>query len=635
MTRVKMERRALSVWLLLAAAALSVGLWGADYNALPSVEQAAGYKSISARYYLKQVKYLAGDSLKGRGNGTPELDRASEYIAKEFQKSGLSPGGEGGSYFQKFSIIASTELGPRNQCRVTLGPQKSLDLTLNESYRLSSFAGQSDQNQLSGPLVFAGYGITAEEYQYDDYRGIDVTDKIVLILDDEPQENDPKSKFNGIQPTFHSSLSSKAVNAKNHGAKAVLIVKDINNHPADKEEDFSSPQGTTADLGIVIVRIKVAVADSILSLYKTRLSEIQKEIDTALTPKSFPLHGAQAAIEIDARHVRKDVRNVVGYLQADGSPWADEAVVLGAHYDHLGLGGRNSLAPKSVGKIHYGADDNASGTAGLLTLARAIARDKQHLRRSIIFLAFAGEEIGLLGSSYYTKNPRFPLEKTIAMINMDMIGRSRAGKIKIGGVGTSTGFRELAAWASRKVDLIGEPSAGGRGPSDHASFNLKSVPVLFIFSGLHSDYHKPTDVWQKIDAPAAEKVVRMVYLMTRALDGADPRPLYTKVPEEALPVVSSSASGGGGGYGPYFGSIPDMAEEVVGVLFADVRENSPAAKAGLKAADRMIEFDGKKISNLQDFTYALRSKKPGDEVEVVVIRNSQSLKAKVRLEARK
>lgn len=627
------QRRVVTLFLVLLIAGAG-RLYGADFRALKSAEADSGYRGISSRYYLKQVKYLAGKDLKGRGNGSPELDRAAEYIAREFQQAGLAPAGDDGGFFQKFSIIASTQLGSGNRLQITVGSKSPLEFKLHENYALRSFSGQSDQTQIAGPIVFAGYGITADEYQYDDYKGLDVADKIVLILDDEPQEKDPNSKFNGTQLTYHATLASKAVNAKNHGAKAVLLVRDVNNHPEDKEDNFSSGRWPTEDLGIVTVKVKSSMIDSVLSLYKTSLSDLQKEIDANLAPKSFPLHGVQAAIAIDAQHVRKQIRNVVGAIHGNGSAPAEDFIVLGAHYDHLGLGGRTSLAPESIGKIHYGADDNASGTAGLLTLAHALAKDRNRLRRGVVFVAFAGEEVGLLGSSYYTKNPKFPLEKTVAMINMDMIGRPRERKIKVGGVGTAAEWPELVRWASGEVGLTPEPSQSGYGSSDHASFNMKNIPVLFLFSGLHSDYHKPTDVWRKIDAPGAEKVVRMAYLLTRALDHADPRPQYVKVREDLPSPVGSSGSGSGG-YGPYFGSIPDMAEEVQGVRFADVRENSPAAKAGFKGGDTLVQFDGKKITNLQEFTYALRGRKVGDEVEVVVLRDGNPVRARVKLEARK
>jgi membrane-associated protease RseP (regulator of RpoE activity) len=222
---------------------------------------------------------------------------------------------------------------------------------------------------------------------------------------------------------------------------------------------------------------------------------------------------------------------------------------------------------------------------------------------------------------------------------MDMIGRIRDGKVYVGGVGTGSNFRSLLDEVKKKYPFqLDLSEAGGYGSSDHTSFTTKQVPVLFFFSGLHGDYHKPTDTWDKIDAPNAAKLLEMIADVTEQLSVKAERPLYVRVTEPRNPhAVGSSQAGSasGGGYGPYFGSIPDFAEPPTGVRFADVRDGSPAAKAGLKAKDIMVEFDGKKIQNLYDFTYALRSKKPGDEVEVVVLRGEEQVRAKVVLEQRR
>jgi hypothetical protein len=362
----------------------------------------------------------------------------------------------------------------------------------------------------------------------------------------------------------------------------------------------------------------------------TSLSALQKDIDANLTPKSFPLHGIKADIRTDAKRLKKEIKNVIAYLPGNDPALSKEFIVIGAHYDHLGLGERNSLAPKEIGHIHHGADDNASGTAGVLELAKAFVQSRARLQRSLVFITFAGEELGLLGSSYYTKTPLFPLDKTIAMLNMDMIGRPRQNKLHVGGIGTSPRFAEMLSLLSKQVDLSLDFSQSGYGSSDHTPFNIKGIPVLFFFSGLHSDYHKPSDTWDKIDAASAQKVLQLVYLAALELDRHSERPPYVKV-QEPMPM----AGGGRSGYGAYFGSIPDFAEDVKGVRFADVRENSPAAKAGLKPGDVLIQFDGKPVTNLQDFTYGLRSKKPGDAVEVIVLRGERRLKVKVTLEERR
>jgi membrane-associated protease RseP (regulator of RpoE activity) len=309
-------------------------------------------------------------------------------------------------------------------------------------------------------------------------------------------------------------------------------------------------------------------------------------------------------------------------------------VIVGAHYDHLGMGEQFSMAPNMVGKPHLGADDNASGTAGVLELARWMAGQSKP-KRGVLFMTFAGEELGLLGSSYYVNNPLLPIEKAVAMINMDMIGRIKDGRVFVGGSGTGANFGELLKQLPAPNGLQFDLSeTAGYGSSDHTSFTTKQVPVLFFFSGLHGDYHKPSDTWEKINAKSAADLLGYVGGALQELAGDLPRPQYVRV----LPPQSahgSGSGGGGGGYGPAFGSVPDFAEPPTGVRFADVREGTPAAKAGLKAGDILVGFDGKQVQNLMDFTVLLRQKKPGDEVEVKVLRNGETVAVTVLLEARK
>jgi len=305
--------------------------------------------------------------------------------------------------------------------------------------------------------------------------------------------------------------------------------------------------------------------------------------------------------------------------------------VIGAHYDHLGLGDEHSLAPSQIGQIHPGADDNASGTAGVIELARWFAQQPLP-KRGILFLTFAGEELGLLGSEWYVEHPILPLQDAVAMINMDMIGRIRDGKVYLGGTGTGSTFARLLEDVKPPVALhLDLTEKTGYGSSDHTSFTTKQVPVLFFFSGLHGDYHKPSDTADKIDAPDAAVLLDYVADVTSYLEKADGRPQFVRVAEP----VQTSSGGGGSGYGPAFGSIPDFNEPPKGVRFADVRDGTPAAKAGLKAGDILIEFDGKEIGNLYDFTYALRAHKPGDLVLVRVLRGGQTIEAKVLLTERR
>jgi hypothetical protein len=322
------------------------------------------------------------------------------------------------------------------------------------------------------------------------------------------------------------------------------------------------------------------------------------------------------------------VNNVLAYLPGK----TDEYVIIGAHYDHLGRGNFDSLAPSQIGQIHPGADDNASGTAGVLELARVLAPQKGQLRRGILFASFAGEELGLLGSAAWAKEPTRPLEKAVAMLNMDMIGRIKDQKVYIGGVGTGSTLKAAVEQAQKeeKSGFKIEYSPGGYSSSDHTSFVAKKIPVLFFFSGLHADYHKPSDTWEKINPESAARLLEVVAATGEQLADADERPAFIVVAED-----KPAGGSGGGGYGPYFGSIPDFGQVETGVRFSDVKPGSPAAKAGLKAGDILVQFGDKPIKNLYDFTDALRRSKVGDVVEVKVLRDGQPVTAPVKLEQRK
>lgn len=565
--------------------------------------------------FLKHLRYLSSDELKGRGNNSPQLQKAAEYIAAQFEKYGLQPAGSEG-YFQTFEVTTGHDLGSQNAVRMERsGP--IVELKLGEDYVPLSYGPEM---RLRGPLAFAGFGITAPELNYDDYKEIDVRGKIVLIFEHEPLEQ--KTGFGPEELTVHATVRSKILNAKHHGATAVVIMPDAYNHPYRKPEALDTDL-EVEDMGIHAIRVAEKAGDLLFSQGHRKLTEIHRSIHGHLTPYSFDFEAVALTISLDVMKTRRRIANVVAFLPGQ----TDEVIIIGAHYDHLGLGDKSSLAPSQVGQIHNGADDNASGTAGLLQLAHDLVNTPR--RRGLLFIAFAAEEMGLLGSQYYTEHPTRPLEKTIAMINMDMIGRSQ-GRLIIGGVGTATEFKTILDKLQEGTPLEFDYAQTPRGASDHLSFSRKKIPVLFFFSGLHSDYHRPSDDWEKVDLERTGQVLNVVRGMVATLDEVEKGPQFVDIGGEH-PV----AAGLGRGYGPRFGSLPDMAWESGGVRFADIMADTPAAKAGIKPGDILIEFDGKKIDTLYDFTYVLQSKTAGDEVEVVVLRNKEVVKARVRLEARR
>jgi len=580
---------------------------------------------ISAESYRDTVKYLSSDQLKGRGTGSPQLEKAASFIAGQFKKSGIPPA-DGKSYYQRFRVTTKAKLGKGNALSYTLNGGAKTSLPLSQDFVPFNSSGNG---KASGEVVFAGYGITAPEYGYDDYAGIDVKGKIVLLLRHEPQEFDDKSRFGGKGLTNHAMFTTKAVNAKFHGASAVVFVNDMMNHPSDPDqvEKFSNNVGPNSP-DVPFVQIRAEVANQWLNAAGAKsLKDWAAEVDGDLKPRSFALAKLSVELTANVERQQKSVPNVAAYLKGE----TDEYVILGAHFDHLGMGEQSSMAPELAGKaIHHGADDNASGTAGLLELAAYFAGQPKQ-KRGILFLAFSGEELGLIGSSYYVNNPLLPLDKAVAMINMDMIGRIKDKRVFVGGTGTGTGLPAILDQAKAKYKLnLDMSDQGGYGSSDHFSFNLKQVPVLFFFSGLHSDYHKPSDTWEKIGQDDAAELLHVVADVTSSLETAAVRPSFIKT---QAPMPQASVNSGAGG-GAWFGSIPDMGETKGGFKLSDVTKGSPADEAGLKGGDLMTEFDGKPISNLYDFTYALRSKKPGDEVAIKYKRDGQEFATKTTLRSR-
>jgi Zn-dependent M28 family amino/carboxypeptidase len=607
----------------LVAAALGLALMAGAPAQAPAVGAADSSR------YLDTIKALTVPAMEGRGDDTKGLMRAADLLELRYKSLGLEPAGTKG-YLQPFSVITGAKLAGNNRVAEQVGAEKK-ELRLNEDFVPFSF---SSSGEVSAPVVFAGYGASADEFHYDDYGGIDVKGKIVVLLRYEPAAFAAKSGGQGL--TRYATLVTKAINARNHGATAVVIV---NGAPDGKTgsggEDVLTRFGSVSgpeETGIVLMQVKNAVAQEWFAAAGKTLLGVQDEINASTKPESFAFpDSVRLTLDVRIETERATVNNVLAYLPGK----SDEYVIIGAHYDHLGYGHYDSLAPAQIGQIHPGADDNASGTAGVLELARLFAPLKGQVPRGILFASFAGEELGLLGSADWVKEPTRPLGKAVAMLNMDMIGRIRDEKVYIGGVGTGSTFAATLTKAESGFPFHVENSAGGYASSDHTSFVAKQIPVLFFFSGLHSDYHRPSDTWDKINAPDAARLLDMVARVLLGINESAARPQFVAVVEHQNPHEGVASSGGGGGYGPYFGSIPDFGQVEKGVRFSDVQPGSPAAKAGLKGGDVLVKFGEEAIMNLYDFTDALRASKVGDVVDVTVMRDGKPVKASVTLEQRR
>jgi hypothetical protein len=585
-------------------------------------------RHIDPRAYLEHIKYLASDELEGRGDGMPGLEKAADYIGKSFSASGLEAGADNGTFFQTFELVAGLSVQPGNSVTFRT-PQRSVPLQIGRDYDLlSTSPDESSRSEL--PVVFAGYGISAAPIGYDDYAGIDAAGKAVLIFTHEPQENDPKSRFDGKTNTIYSTVERKAETARAHGAKAILLVDDPVHQVQTAQFGRWMRDPEAEEYGIPVFYLSRDRVQQVLGTALT-FTTVQHDIDADLTPHSRALSGFTVSAVDHTAKIRRPVRNVVGILRGSDPALRSEFVVMGAHYDHLGRSARFSMAPNSTGQIHHGADDNASGTSAIMEMAKAASEARSDFRRSIVFISFAGEELGLLGSSYYVQHPVAPLEKTVAMINLDMIGRA-GGRILVDGLANAPSIEDdlKVAQKSSGISLNALKGSPGAGASDDASFSLRKIPAMNFFSGFHADYHRPSDTWEKIDARGGAAVADLALALARQIANRSDRPEFIETVQES----HGTSSGPGGvvsGYGPYFGSVPDFADEGQGVKFADVRAGSPAAKAGFRRGDILTSFGGAAIKNLYDFTFALRDKKPGDKVEVTVMRDGKPITATVEL----
>jgi hypothetical protein len=455
---------------------------------------------------LEHIKFLASDELQGRGNGTEGLERAADYIAAEFKEAGLRPAGDDSSWFQPFGLTIGVTVGQGNAL-VIRGAKQSIAFSLGTSYfPIAATPDEAPVNITGLPVVFAGYGISAPAFNYDDYEGLDVKGKAVLIFSHEPQENRADSRLNGNKPLRETTVYAKAMAARTRGARALLVVSDPSHRVDDVNYRAFLVEPDPEDHDIPVLRVQ---RDAVAPLIKElELEGLAAMIDRDLIPRSKPLPGVTVDYTQRLATNRRTLRNVVGILPGADDAKDDEAVVLGGHYDHVGLGGRFSSSPERTGEIHNGADDNASGVAALIEIGRAAAADRSRFPRSLIFVAFAGEERGLYGSAHYANNPAIPMSDTIAMLNLDMIGRPRRG-VEVGGMATAAPLRAEAEAAGKIAGIEVRPSTIGAGRSDDASFLDKRIPALHLFTGFHDDYHRPSDDWQQIDAPGTARVATL------------------------------------------------------------------------------------------------------------------------------
>jgi peptidase M28-like protein/PDZ domain-containing protein/PA domain-containing protein len=570
---------------------------------------AAAPVTPSAAWLVEQVKILSAPDMEGRASGTPAAARAARHIAAELQRAGVKPGGDDGTWEQAFTVSTGIRLGESNALRLVAPAPRALVLGRDFVPLTVSADGA-----LEGDVVFAGYGITAPDVRWDDYAGLDVRGRVVLVLEGEPRRADPAGPFRRPDAYHYVERSHKVINAREHGAAAVLLVA-----PTAGADTLPPLTGIGQPWSIFALAVSRGVADAMLAPAGVTLAAATGAIDAGPAPRSFAVNGARVALQVALVRERGRTANVVGILPGRDTALREETVLIGAHYDHLGRGGEGSLAPDALGTVHPGADDNASGVAAVLGLARAFAA-AGGAPRTLVFVAFTGEEMGLLGSTHYVRHPARPLERTVLMVNLDMVGRLRDRTLYVGGVDGGRGLRELVSAQAGGLSLAlrGDPF----GPSDHTAFYSAGRPVLFLFTGAHADYHRPGDTWDKINGPGLAEVTAFAARVVDAVATAATPPVYVRI---TAPPTSVR-----GGYGPFFGVVPEFGERAGGgVRVGDVRAGSPAETAGVRAGDVIVTFAGMRVETLQDFSFALSGRRAGDRVDVVVVRDG----AERRLEA--
>lgn len=568
----------------------------------------------------RHARYLASEALAGRGVDTPGIKLARDYIAAEFAKYGLLPGGEAGTYLQSFDVAVGVQVKQPSKLQLDGGSPLILDQHWTP-------LGLSASGKAEGELVFAGYGITAKEHGYDDYADIDVKGKIVLVLRYEPPPQNESSPFKQYPDySMHSALRTKANNARDHGAAGMILV-DL--HRSRQEQELLPTQSSLWRGGrsLVAAQLNRAVLEETLDATGISLAALKDRIDRSGKPASAPLK-LTAAMEVTLSEVRSSAENVVGILRGGNGAGSGENIVIGAHYDHLGRGHYGAFDARSAGAIHAGADDNASGTAVLLDLARRFSQLPARPLRSIVFVAFSAEELGLYGSRHFVEHFT-GIASTRAMINLDMVGRLRDNRITVFGGRSGQGLSALVQEAASEVGLqLNESDDVGR--SDHLSFYNRQVPVLHFFTGMHQDYHRPGDTPEKLNYQGMAKVSDMVVKTASQVADRAGGLRFVSLPSRPPRRPAGEAPN----LTAYLGSIPEYGMEAPGVALAGVVAGSPAAVAGLRAGDVIIQFAGARIHTIEDLTGMLSNKKPGDRVEIIVLRGGEEISFTTTLQSR-
>ncbi len=599
---------------------------------------------VYADQFRKHDTALSQPFFEGRAPGLRGNVLAAEYVEFEMKRAGLQPAlkdASGAATFrQPFS--AGTKLKLNKQVATWTSNGQTTTLTPGKDFNALAYTSTA---AITAPVVFVGYAIPQGEDGYKSFdEGENLQGKIAMILRFEPINDEGKSKWNGGREgwSMRAGLEQKIRAAVLRQAAGIILVNPpgATDERTKKLEDVNSIRAMSKG-EVPVSMMSIDAADALVRAGDPQgrsLTDLRKLADAGRAVVDLP----NASVTLDNELVREPIMtdNVIGLLPGRGE-LASEYVIIGAHYDHVGYGAFGSRDPRGAGKLHPGADDNASGTSAMLVLANTMARKYAETpadqpMRSMLFMGFSAEESGLNGSRFYTRNPIADKSKHALMINMDMVGRLNEGRLEIGGVGTAEGFEE---WLKPYFDSSGMTIAakkGGSGPSDHASFNAWGIPVLFLFTGLHEQYHMPTDTSDLINVEGAAKIIDMTERI--ALDAAARTEPFKRADASG---ESNAAEGDQPAPGPVasrvrFGIAPgDYSGDKPGVLVGDVTEGTSAAEAGIKAGDLITKWNGKEIKSVEAWMPLLGEAKPGDVVEIVYVRDGKEMTTKATLKARR
>jgi hypothetical protein len=595
----------------------------------------AGEEAVSRAAIVERVRadveFLASDALEGRGIDTPGIETAAKRIIAEYERLGLKPGMPDGTWRQPFPVTMGD---------VVVVPEKTvLTLTGPDGLQIRPARGTDYQpirrganGRASGGLVFIGYGISSDEDHYDDYAGINVEGRIVVMIRREPQQGRDGGAFNGTQTTSHSYVDRKLELIAKSKAAGIVFVNDPYSAPTPDKDELTPPSGFGNDgSSVPFVHVKQEVIDRILQVAPLKVegdrrlksvAEAAAWIDETLKPLSQELTGWNAEVATEFRVNTITADNLIGVIEGEG-PQADQTIVIGGHYDHLGYGGFGSRAPNRRGEIHNGADDNATGTAAVLEMARRVAAGPKP-RHRMVFICFSAEERGLIGSNYYVRHPAYPLDNTVFMLNFDMIGNLRNNRVEVNGVGSAAEFEKLVREADDASPLDVTVVENPFGGSDHLPFYQRKIPVMFCFTGLTSTYHTPDDDYAGLNIEGTVSVIDYSEQLLRAVDAMDARPTYREVSRTRTRPARI----------PFLGIAPELSDfDGEGVLVRTVREESPAKAAGIQVGDILLKVGDRKLESYQNLIEILTGSKAGDQLKVVLKRGEVEIETVVELGA--